>query len=146
MNTVGKVFRSIANVFRNTYDPDKAVRSKVICDLADRPSMSDQEWHTRFASAHGIPLSFVIWFRKVCSDSFGYDLSAALPDDRLIEDLGLFGGTWDDVDLDILEDYEFKFGLDLQDDALREVETFGEFILSLWEQVPNDKKVAEPQR
>jgi hypothetical protein len=86
----------------------------------------------QFAAPHGIPLEFVTWFRETCSRYFEFDLSAALPDDRLVEDLGMFDATWGDVDLDILEDYEKHYGTAFPRKRPQPIKTFGQFLDALW--------------
>ena len=113
---------------RSPYDPNSDRRSEVVHLLAQRPSRSHEEWQREFAPE--MPLSFITWYRDTCSKYFGYDLSAALPDDRLVEDLGFFDATWSDADWDILEDYEAQFGC--KRPALEHITTFGQFIEALW--------------
>jgi hypothetical protein len=83
---------------KNRYAPDKKRRVEIIRQLSRRESLSNEEWHRQFAEAKNIPLSFVSWFRDTCSKYFEYDLSAAIPEDRLVEDLRLFEATWSDTD------------------------------------------------
>lgn len=78
--------------------------------MAKRPSLAHEEWHRRYAARDGISLEFVQWFRDACSRCFESDLSAAVPDDDLVKDLGMFDATWGDVDWDIFEEFENKFG------------------------------------
>ena len=89
-----------------------------------------REWHRRFAP--DIPLDFVRWFRDACSQHFEYALSAALPDDRLVEDLGMYDATFSDVDMDILEDYEARYRARIPDDGQTHITTFGQFLRTLW--------------
>ena len=98
--------------------------------LSDLLVFKHEEWHREFAAAHGIPLSFVTWYRDTCSKYFEYDLSAALPADRLVEDLGFGDATWSDADWDILEDYEAAFGC--KRPPLEHIKTFGQFLVALW--------------
>ena len=98
--------------------------------MAQRPCRSHEEWHREFAAPRGIPLSFVVLYRDTCSKYFEYDLSAALPDDRLVEDFGFGDATWSDADWDILEAYEAEFGC--KRPPLEHVTTFGQFIEALW--------------
>ncbi len=88
-----KFLQKVRDAVRSPYDPNPHRRAEVVCFLAQRPSRSHEEWHREFAAAHGIPLSFVAWYRDTCSKYFEYDLSAALPDDRLVEDLGFGDAT-----------------------------------------------------
>ena len=125
-----KFFLKIADKLRMPYDPSPLRRDEVLCFLSQRPALSHEEWHLRFAP--DIPLDFVRWFRDVCSQYFEYDLSAALPDDRLIEDLGMYDATFSDVDMDILEDYEARYGPKIPDDAQTRITTFGQFLETLW--------------
>ena len=125
-----KILQKVRSALRSTYDPDPQRRAEVVQFLAQRPSRSHEEWHREFAAARGIPLSFVVWFRDTCSKYFEYDLSAALPEDRLVEDLGFGDATWDDADWDIIEDYEAKFGCKIP--SLDHVTTFGQFLGALW--------------
>jgi len=125
-----KFLQKVRDAVRSPYDPNPHRRAEVVCFLAQRPSRSHEEWHREFAAAHGIPLSFVAWYRDTCSKYFEYDLSAALPDDRLVEDLGFGDATWSDADWDILEDYEAKFGC--KRPPLKHVKTFGQFLEALW--------------
>ncbi len=118
---------------RSQYAPDPDRRKEVIRRLAQRPSLSHVEWQREFAP--DIPISFVAWYRDTCSKYLEYDLSAALPDDRLVEDLGLYDATWSDVDWDILEDYEGQFGC--KRPPLEHVTTYGQLIKALWSHVHN---------
>jgi hypothetical protein len=125
-----KFFLKIADKLRMPYDPSPLRRDEVVRFLSQRPPLSHEEWHRRFAG--GIPLDFVRWFRDACSQYFEYDLSAALPEDRLVEDLGLFDATFSDVDMDILEDYEARYGAKIPDDGQTRITTFGQFLETLW--------------
>jgi len=111
--------------------------------LAGRTALSHEEWHRRFAADRTISLEFVRWFRDTCSKYFEYDLSAALPDDRLVEDLGMYDATWSDVDLDILEDYEARYRTQLSDDGLGSITTFGQLLEALWLQAQSGGNVAK---
>jgi hypothetical protein len=133
-----KIIQKIGNVLRHPYDPNPHRRAEVIRFLAQRPVRSHEEWHRDFAEAQGIPLSFVIWYRDTCSKNFEYDLSAALPDDRLREDLGMFDATWGDVDLDIVEDYESHYGVKLITHPPQPITTFGQMMSGLWSQLPRE--------
>jgi len=113
-----------------SYDPSPLRCDEVVRFLSQRPSLSHEEWHRRFAG--DIPLDFVRWFRDACSQYFEYDLSAALPEDRLVEDLGLYDATFSDVDMDILEDYEARYGAKIPDDGQTRITTFGQFVETLW--------------
>jgi hypothetical protein len=86
------------------FEPDLRRRQEVVRFLPDRPALTHEEWHRRFAADWGIPLEFVRWFRNCCSRKFECDLSAALPGDRLIEDLGMCVATWGNVEWEIWED------------------------------------------
>lgn len=123
-------FLNIADKLRTPYDPSPLRRDQVIRILSTRPSLCDEEWQHRFAS--DIPLDFVGWFRSACSESFDYGLSAALPDDRLVEDLGMYDATFSDVDMDILEDYEARYHAKIPDHEQRCITTFGQFLHILW--------------
>jgi AcrR family transcriptional regulator len=125
-----KLLQKVRDAIRSSYDPNPHRRAEVIRFLAERPSRFHDEWHRDFAAARGIPLSFVAWYLDTCSKYFGYDLSAALPDDRLVEDLGFSDATWSDADWDILEDYEAQFGC--KSPPLEHVTTFGQFLEALW--------------
>ena len=126
------VFQKIVDVLRCTYGPNPRRRDEVVRFLAQRPVITHEEWHRRFAAEHGIPLNFVCWFRETCSNFFEYDLSAALPEDRLVEDLGMFDATWGDVDWDILEDFESRYGVKIPADDRSSVKTFGQLLSILW--------------
>jgi hypothetical protein len=117
---------------RMPHDPSPLRRDAVVRFLSQRPTLSDVEWHRRYAAPLGISLDFVIWFRDMCSDNFDYDLSAALPEDRLFEDLGLNDATWGDVALDILEDFEARFGVKLPDEVDSPITTFGKLLEFFW--------------
>jgi hypothetical protein len=125
--------------YKDPYAPDKKRRDEIVRQLSQRESLSKEEWHRRFAEAKNIPLSFVSWFRDTCSKYFEYDLSAALPEDRLVEDLGLFEATWGDTDWDILEEYEGKFGCDRP--RSEEMKTFGKFLETLWSHAQHNEKL-----
>jgi hypothetical protein len=109
-------------------------RAEVVENLAKRPSLSHEDWHRRYGEANGISLEFVRWFRDTCSRSFEYDLSAALLEDDLVKDLGMFEATWGDVDWDILEEFEKQFGKKFVADKQKPIKTFGEFLQALWSQ------------
>lgn len=128
--------RKIRDAMRSPYDPNPRRRRDVVRFLAQRRSRSHEEWHREFAVERGIPLSFVAWYRDTCSKYFGYDLSAAVPDDKLVEDLGFGDATWGDADWDILEQYEAEF--DGKRPPLENVTTFGHFLEALWTQARKD--------
>jgi hypothetical protein len=125
-----RFFLKIADKLRMPYDPSPLRRDKVVRFLSARPPLSSEEWQHRFAP--DIPLDFVRWFRDACSQYFEYDLSAALPDDRLVEDLGMYDATFSDVDMDIVEDYEARFGVKLPAEGGPSVITFGQLLERLW--------------
>jgi hypothetical protein len=112
------------------YDPSPLRHDEAAGFLSKRPSLSHHEWQPRFAP--DIPVDFVSWFRDACSEYFEYDLSAALPEDRLVEDLGLYDATFGDVDMDILEDYEARYHAKLPADGESHIRTFGQFLATLW--------------
>ena len=128
LQKVGRYLR----IYDDPYSPNEKRRAEVIEQLARRPSLKHEEWHARFAAPRGIPLRFVAWFRDTCSKYFEYDLSAALPDDRLTEDLGLFIATWGDTDWDIFEEFEGEFHCKRPDGG--DMKTFGTFLEGLWSQ------------
>src|SRR5947208_3562948 len=132
---IRKFFLKIADKLRTRYDPSPLRRDEVTRFLAQRPRLTHEEWHRRFAAAGGIPLEFVRWFRDSASEHFGYDLSGALPDDRLIEDLGMYDATWGDVDWDIFEDYEQRYGVRRPEVQRGRITTFGQFLEALWSEV-----------
>jgi hypothetical protein len=80
------------------------VREEVVTRLASRPILSDSQWKEEFYPTAEIPESFITWFRQSISKCWGFDLSQAIPTDRLVEDLGLGTATWNDTYLDIVED------------------------------------------
>lgn len=123
-------FLKIADKLRMPYDPSPLRRDEVVRFLSARPPLSSEEWHRRFAP--DIPLDFVRWFRDACAQYFEFDLSAALPDDRLVEDLGMYDATFSDVDTDIVEDYEARFGVKLPAEGEPSVITFGQLLERLW--------------
>ncbi|MBM3861743.1 MAG: hypothetical protein FJ395_19130 [Verrucomicrobia bacterium] len=125
-----KLFLKIADKLRMPYDPNPLRRDEVVRFLSQRPSFSHEEWQARFAP--DIPLDFIRWFREACSRYFEYDLSAALPDDRLVEDLGMYDATWGDVDWDILEDYEGEYDAKIPPDEQLGIKTFGQLLEALW--------------
>jgi hypothetical protein len=122
----------IADRVRMPYHPSPLRRDEVVRFLSQRPSLSHDEWHRRFGAARGVPLDFVDWFRNMCSKNFEFDLSAALPDDRLFEDLGLHDATWGDVGLDIVEDFEERFSVKLPVEVSPRITTFGQLMEFLW--------------
>ena len=125
-----RFFLKVADKLRMPYDPSPLRRDEVVRFLSARPALSNEEWQHRFAP--DTPLEFVRWFRDACSQYFEYDLSAALPDDRMIEDLGMYDATFSDVDMDIVEDYEARFGVKLPAEAQPPVFTFGQLLQRLW--------------
>ena len=127
---MSKFLKKLKDVLRSPYAPNPHRRKEVVHNLAQRDSLTNEEWHHQFAEPLGIPLSFVAWYRDTCSEYFGYDLSAALPNDKLIDDLGLFEATWGDSDWDILEDYEAQFKC--KRPLLEDATTFGQFLEQLW--------------
>lgn len=132
-----KLLQTIRQRLKPPYDPDLYRRAEIVHFLSQRPSFAHEEWHRRFAASQGVPLSLVAWFRDACTEYFEYDLSAALPEDRLLEDLGLFSATWGDTDWDILEDYERQFGC--KRPPLEHVFTFGQLLQTLWSHVPHTR-------
>jgi hypothetical protein len=121
----------IADKLRLPYDWSRIRRAEVIEFLSRRQPLTHEEWQRRFAP--DVPIDFVCWFRDTCSRRFEFDLSAALPDDRLIEDLGLYRATWPDVDVDILEDFGSRFRVKApSDEELTRILTFGEFFRAFW--------------
>ena len=129
-----KLFLKIADKLRTPYDPSPLRRDEVVRFLAQRPTLTHEEWRRQFAT--GIPLDFVRWFRDACSQYFEFDLSAAVPDDRLIEDLGMYDATFGDIDMDILEDYEARYSAKIPDDCLMRITTYGQFLQTLWFYAP----------
>jgi hypothetical protein len=125
-----RFFLKIADKLRMPYDPSPLRRDEVVRFLSVRSSLSHEEWQHRFAP--DVPLDFVRWFRDACSEYFEYDLSAALPDDRLVEDLAMYDATFGDVDMDILEDYEARYHAKIPDDDQTRITTFGQFLRTLW--------------
>jgi hypothetical protein len=137
-----KFILRVEDKLRTPYEPNPLRRNEVLLLLAQRPVLTHEEWHSRSAARCGIPLDFVRWFRDACSDYFDYDLSAALPDDRLVEDLGMWDATYADVDWDILEDYETRFGSKIPNDKLESIRTFGQFLEALWSYAPKGQNPA----
>jgi hypothetical protein len=125
-----KFLQKVRDAIRSPYDPNPHRRAEVVQFLAQRASRSHEQWRHEFAP--DIPISFVAWYRDTCSKYFGYDLSAALPSDRLVEDLGFGEATWSDADWDIVEDFEAEF--DCKRPRLDHITTFGEFLAALWSQ------------
>lgn len=140
------LLKKIIDKLRKPYDPNPSRRAEVIRLLAERPTFSSEEWHQQFAAAKGIPLSFVSWFRETCSKYFGYDLSAALPTDRLVEDLGMYEATYSDIEMDIIEDFEAKYGTKLTITGKPEITTFGQLAEMLWSQVQTIKNAESRRR
>ena len=117
----------------NTYGPNPKRRREVKQMLSQRPVLSDEDWHQRFYSETSIPLTFTTWVRKVLSKYFRYDLSKAVPDDLLVQDLGLYEATWSDTDWDIFEDFQATFDADLpHQDDLEKIVTLDDFIRIFW--------------
>jgi hypothetical protein len=127
---IQEIMTAIISRFRSPCGPDHARLKEVQETLSCRPSLSHDEWHQLYAAKEGIPFEFVVWFRETCSRYFEYDLSAALPDDRLMEDLGMCEATWSDVDDYILNAFERWSGIPMPDDVC--FYTFGDFLRSLW--------------
>lgn len=117
----------------HTYGPNPKKRREVIQMLSQRPVLSDEDWHQRFYSETSIPTTFTARVRKVLSTYFGYDLTRAVPGDRLVRDLGLFEATWDDTDRDIFEEFQVTFDADLpRQDDLDKIVTLDDFIRIFW--------------
>ena len=135
------LFLRIADKLRMPYDPSPRRREEVIKLLTRRPALTHEEWQRRFASH--IPLGFVRWFRDVCSRHFDYDLSCALPGDRLVEDLGMYDATFSDVDMDILEDYEARYDANIPADEQTNITTFGQFLEVLWRHAQQQADAAD---
>jgi hypothetical protein len=125
-----RLYLKIADKLRMPYDPSPLRRDEVIRFLSARPPLSNEQWQCRFAP--DIPLDFVSWFRDMCSKNFEFDLSAALPEDRLVEDLGMFDATFSDVDMDILEDFEARYHARIPDDGQPRITTLGQLLRKLW--------------
>jgi hypothetical protein len=131
----------LADALRSPYDPNPTRRAAVTKFLSGRTPLTDAEWHSRFAASEGIPLEFVVWFREMCSKNFEFDLSGALPDDKLREDLGMNEATWGDTSWDLIEDYEEHFGVKLPDRVVPPVTTFGQLLKLFWENARTRGKV-----
>jgi hypothetical protein len=94
----------IVKSFLNNGQHLSHVREEVVTRLASRPILSDSQWKAEFYPTAEIPESFITWFRQSISKCWGFDLSQAVPTDRLVENLGLGTATWNDTYLDIVED------------------------------------------
>jgi hypothetical protein len=117
----------------HTYGPSSKRRREVIQMLSQRPALSDEDWHQQFYSETNIPSTFTAWVRKAFSTYFGYDLTRAVPGDRLTQDLGLFEATWGDTDWDIFEEFQAVFDADLPNqDDLDKIVTLDDFIRIFW--------------
>ena len=127
-----KLVERIAEALRPRYHPNPRRRREVVAFLSLRRARSDEEWHQDFAAERGVPLEFVRWFRDTCSRYFEYDLSAAVPEDRLVDDLGMYEATWGDVDRDIFEEFEGHFDAKVPADAQASIVTFGQLLNVLW--------------
>jgi hypothetical protein len=125
-----KFFLKIADKLRMPYDWSRIRRAEVVHILSQRQPLTHEEWQRRYAPE--IPLEFVSWFRDTCSRYFEFDLSAALPEDRLVEDLGMYRATWPDVDWDILEDYGSRFKSGISSEEQPSIKTFGGLLRALW--------------
>ena len=119
------------DLLRPGYDPDPTRRLEVIALLAERKPMSDSDW-LRQLDVSGIPSEFVASFRVRCSEAFGYQLDAALPGDRLVDDLGLYSATWSDTDMDILEAFDIQMK-SVPEDRLQQTETMGQLAVLISE-------------
>ncbi len=128
------MLENFLNVIKPKYDPDITKRKEVIAFLDQRDKLSHEEWYKLYAKTKGISLPFVTWFRDLCSDTFEYDLKGALLDDKLVDDLGLYEATWSDVDMDIFEDFEDKFGKKITSESLGNIVTFGDLLELMWHQ------------
>jgi hypothetical protein len=139
------LLKKIIDKLRMPYDPNPTRRAEVVQLLSKRSTLSDEEWHQQDITTKEIPLSFVSWFRATCSTYFGYDLSAALPTDRLVEDLGMYEATFSDIEMDIIEDFEAKYGTKYTAPMQSEITTFGQLAEMLWSQAKVIDN-AEPRR
>ncbi|MBM3881208.1 MAG: hypothetical protein FJ387_16045 [Verrucomicrobia bacterium] len=142
-----KLIQRLTGKVRRQKEPDPEVRRAEVMDfLGRRPSFDHREWQERFAPE--IPVEFVAWYRETCSRCFGYDLSGARPEDQLTDDLGMYRATFSDIDMDILEDYESRFGAQLPPEEQLEIGTFGDFLEKLWrhaqEPPPEENAAADP--
>jgi hypothetical protein len=122
------VLQQLAELPCSLFQPDLRRREEVVRFLSERPALTHEEWHRRFVAERGIPLEFVRWFRNTCSKHFEYDLSAALPADRLVEDLGMCEATWGDVEWEIWE----ACGGRLPPEDHARIATLGELFQQLW--------------
>ncbi|MAG55634.1 MAG: hypothetical protein CMJ83_05015 [Planctomycetes bacterium] len=133
-----------------SYGPNLERRYEVSVRLAQLPSLSDAEWITQRSGSTPIPPAFVSWFRKCLEECFEFNLSAAAPDCRLVEDLGMFDATWSDVTWDIDDAFESAFGFQIvhatgDDDP--DIETLEDYLCYLWRAVaPVWTEVAERVR
>lgn len=137
-----KIFNRLADMCRPKYDPNPYRHTEVVRFLSQRQPLSHEEWCRRYAANDGIPLEFVAWFRDACSKYFEFDLSGALPTDRLCDDLGMYDATWGDVDWDILEDYEGEYGAKIPASEQEQIVTFGDLLKALWKhaQIPKHEQ------
>jgi len=100
LSKICTIFKS----FLNSGQHLSHVRKEVVTSISSRPILSDSQWKAKFYPTADIPESFITWFRQSISNCWGFDLSQAVPTDRLAEDLGLGTATWNDTYLDIVED------------------------------------------
>ena len=133
-----KFFQQLKSIFSNFYDPNMNRRKEVELFLSNRTTLTDEEWYSQYSNEIGASLEFIQWFRSTCTNVFGYNLSSAIPSDRLIEDLGMYKATWGDVDWDLLEIFEGEYGLTVPETELSSAKTFGELLNTLWIQIDNN--------
>jgi hypothetical protein len=135
MNFVIKISR-IVKSFLNSGQHLSCVREEVVTRLASRPILSDSQWKAEFYPTAEIPESFITWFRQSISKGWGFDLSQAVPTDRLVEDLGLGTATWNDTYLDIVEDLMDAYEVTMPDSKGlldKSISTLDDMLQLFWE-------------
>jgi hypothetical protein len=135
-------------MFPGPLGPHRAARRSIKAKLAVRPNLSDTEWASRLEPAVAVPAAFVGWFRRSASRAFGFDLSAALPSDRLMEDLGLYEATWSDAEMDVDVDVECDFNVQIPDDSARRkaIQTLGAWAEYYWDHISRQHPGATGER
>jgi hypothetical protein len=122
-----------------TYDalsPDLKVRRRVNQSLRDRPDLSLDAWYESLYKAQGIAYPVADFAYHRLKHYSGLELGRALPTDRLNEDLCWSQVCWFDWELNLADDFQQQFGIDishcLNEVSLTTIEDLVSFLNAEW--------------
>lgn len=99
--------------------PDLAMRQQVNQQLRSRPCLTAQEWFIRYwtppAVPRALPQTLIEFVYQHLADYSGLKMGRIWPSDCLQEDLQFALVCWFDWGLNLCEDFERSFGVDITD-------------------------------